>query len=345
MKKWVKSILLKNIRKNFVDYPSIQNYPFDLKSNNFGYFKSFGVENMDKTFYVIWRDNYGSGFFSNFVFVVSHIVIAKKMGLIPVVDFQNFKTLYNEKLAINNSENAWNYYFESISEFNLEEVYQSKNVFFCDGKYPKNSSFNLTEIKEAIELKNELKTNKFVQEFIANGLDIDQQFLGIQFRGQEQNKATGHSFGPTYNQVLNATKFLLDKYKLNKIFLVTEELEIIEFFEKHFPNQVFYSDNYRLKRQNAYINTDVRSNHRYNLGLEILKDAHLLAKCKGILYSDSNVNEYARYIDNNFEFECEIYNGVNSRNPIIAGYSYNLKKRIPKKLGGLLGELILKENK
>ena len=60
---------------------------------------SFGVKNRDKIFYVIKR-NKGGGLFSNFLFVLNHLILAEKLGAIPVVDMENFTNLYSEKNKI-----------------------------------------------------------------------------------------------------------------------------------------------------------------------------------------------------------------------------------------------------
>ena len=47
---------------------------------------------------------------------------------------ENYQTYYNCKKKINNSLNSWNYYFKPVSNYNLSDVYQSKNVIICDNK-------------------------------------------------------------------------------------------------------------------------------------------------------------------------------------------------------------------
>lgn len=340
LKKSIKDYL----NKDFISNINMYDYPFDLKKGDLNKAKTLGNKNSGKKFYVIWRDYYGAGFFSNYAFVIAHILIAKKNNLIPIIDFENFKTIYNEKEAINGSENAWNYYFESLNDYTLEEVYQSQNVLFCDGAFPNGFSYNLTEIEGANLVSNEIKMNKTAINFIQNSLKIDVNFLGVHFRGKEQNLACNHSFGPTYKQLVTNTKMLLTKYNLSKIFIVTEDLKAIQILEKHFPSIVFYTDSFRLKKGNAYKELDARKNHRYLLGMEILRDAHLLSQCEGILYSDSNVNEYARLINNyQYKFQCEIKNGVNTDHLIYSKFKYKVIKHLPKRWGGLLNEVKINE--
>ena len=53
-------------------------------------------------------------------------MICKKFNFTPVVDMENFSTIYNEKCKILGTSNAWEYYFEKINKYNLSEVYKSK---------------------------------------------------------------------------------------------------------------------------------------------------------------------------------------------------------------------------
>ena len=303
-----------------------------------GYFKSFGEKNPDKVFYVIWIDNMGSGFFSNVSNVLCHLKIADLAGMIPVIDFQNFKTLYNESEPIHNTENSWEYYFKAVSPFCLEEVYESENVFFCSGKYPTTFGYCITQInglyeeiyREKIFFQNHVKelVNKYSKEF-------NSRVLGIHFRGQDQKIAAGHSLPPTERQMIKYTDEIIQKYNIDKIFFVSEEQGYLDMFIKKYGKKVIYTDSYRTYGVNAY-NLNPREKHRFLLGLNVLVDACLLSKCNGLLCSDSNVSEFARFINNKkFEFVYNVYNGVNSSNPLIARHLYKIKKLLPPYLGGL----------
>ena len=74
---------------------------------------SLGEKNKDKVFYVIKRSP-GTGFFSNVLFVINHLMIAKKNNYIPIVDMENFPTIYNEINEIFKIKNSWEYYFENF---------------------------------------------------------------------------------------------------------------------------------------------------------------------------------------------------------------------------------------
>ena len=310
--------------------------PIDVKKLPMGYFKSFGWKNPDKIFYVIWIDNMGSGFFSNVSNVLCHLKIADFAGMIPVIDFQNFKTLYNENIS--NNENSWEYYFKSVSPFHLDEVYASKNVFFCSGKYPASFGCSITQINGLYEgiYKKYIFFQDHVEELVNEySKDFNGKILGIHFRGQEQKIAVGHSFPPTEQQMIKYTDQIIEKYNIDKIFFVSEEQGYLDLFIKRYGDKILYTNSFRTYEVNAY-NLSPREKHRYLLGLNVLVDACLLSMCTGLLCGDSNVSEFSRFINNKkFEFVYKVNNGVNSSNPMIARHLYKIKKLLPTYLGGL----------
>ncbi|MDR3162696.1 MAG: hypothetical protein LBT81_02405, partial [Helicobacteraceae bacterium] len=97
--------------------------------------KRCGILYPEDTFYVIRRPEPGAGLFSNFRWVLGHILYALEKNYIPVVDMQNYKTYYNEFEPINGSKNAWEYYFEQPEPYTLEQVYKGKNVVLGEMAY------------------------------------------------------------------------------------------------------------------------------------------------------------------------------------------------------------------
>lgn len=330
-KKTVKRIMFPGLVQDHFD----GRYPFGLRELPGGYLKSFGDANPDKIFYVIWRDNLGSGFFSNFTQVLSHIKLAESFGMIPVVDFLNFKTLYNVEAAINGSQNAWEYYFKQPSGFTLDEVYQSRRVFIADGEYPKKFFFN-----SAREYRNFCDNYIHLQENVIERIEryaheiSSNRTLGVHFRGKEMNYTPRHPFAPLPSQVFSVIDSLMEEFAFNRIFIVTEELSYLELFLQRYGEKVLFTDSFRCKKVNSY-NLSPRPLHRYLLGLEILTDAELLARCHGLVYSKTGPASHALRSSKTLEVAECIENGLNSRNYVIAKYLYNVKKLFPPRLGGL----------
>jgi hypothetical protein len=74
------------------------------------------------------------GFFAGVTTVLQGIMYAEKQNLIPVVDMENYWVAeLSSTKKINNTYNAWCYFFEQISPYDLKEVYKSKNVILSKG--------------------------------------------------------------------------------------------------------------------------------------------------------------------------------------------------------------------
>jgi hypothetical protein len=313
---------------------------FDVKKFPMGYYKTFGDKNPDKTFYVIWLDNKGAGLFSNISFVLCHLKIALDAGMIPVVDFQNFKTHYNEKKPIHGTSNAWEYYFKPVSAYTLDDVYKSKNVFFCSGMYPVSMGYNMSEIEGISEIyKKYVILQPHVEDLIhsyVKKFNFNNKTLGVHFRGQDMKYAPGHPFPPTEKQMLKYTDELLKKYNLEKIFVVTIIQEYNDLFIGKYGDTVVYTESFRIRshKKNVF-NISPREDHFYLLGLEVLIDVFLLSKCSGILCGDSNITEFAKFINPKFQFVYQIDNGFNSQNSLAARHLFSIKKLLPSSFGGL----------
>ena len=55
-------------------------------------------------------------------------------NFVPFVDMKNFPTKYNQRKNTNNIKNVWELYFNQISNYKIDEVYKSKNVYFSKTK-------------------------------------------------------------------------------------------------------------------------------------------------------------------------------------------------------------------
>ena len=283
--------------------------------------QTFGENNPDQTFYIIYRDPPGSGFFSNVFHVLGHIQIAESLGMTPLVDMKHFRTLYNEDSPVAGTENAWQYYFEQLTPYSLDEAYESKRVIFCDGKF----KFQIYEdIASASRLTNSYlrvrseildKVAVFQRERLTPGTT-----LGIHFRGGDQKTAPGHPVCPNPEQMLDKTAWLLSSYPINTIYLVSEEQRYVDLFVRQFGKRVVFTNAFRTYDDNAYhLRPYPRANHMYTLGYEVLFDTlllantdYLLASGTGGVASGSNVSQMAQVLNAGSYKHVElIYNGMN----------------------------------
>jgi len=330
---------LKNINKKINE---------KFKGLDFQY-KSYGNKNPKKIFYIIRRTP-GAGFFSNLCFVLNNLLICSKLKMIPVVDMENYPTIYNCKIKINNSYNVWSYYFKPVSKYKLKEVYQSKNVILCDNKTSKNNSFNkenyISEFKYFNGFQFLTKEHfKILKKYIIikkNILKITEQFaqknfrgkiLGVCFRGSDQKKSGYHPYPPTEEQMINATDYLIKKYKFDKIYLCTEDINYLNLFKRKYKDKVLYYKNPRTNDQKDLFDGD-DNKRRYKIGLGNLIDMLLLSKTHYLLYAMSNIPSAAIFYANRNKFPTSIIDNGMKGNIFISQFSFYLKKILPYYLGG-----------
>ena len=306
--------------------------------------KSFGKKNPKKIFYVIQRSP-GGGMFSNLNYVIHHLLISEKFGFIPIVDMSNYYTFYNEKRPIKGINNAWEYYFEPVSKYSLDEIYKSKNVIISDGKTRGNTFFdsfqnlNLEHKKifnKYIKIKKNLiiEKDKFYKKNFKN-----QKILGVHFRGTDYKNRERHPLPATKRQIMTIIDDLNHKYKYDKIFLVTEEKKYLNSLKNRYDNLIHFSSIFTNKKQIFF--EKFTKNIRYKIGKENIIDMLLLGSVDHITGIDSNLISASKYFSKKNITFFKIENGHNSSNIFIASFKWYLKKLLPKALGGLNYKIVI----
>ena len=297
---------------------------------------SFGNKNPNKIFYIIRRDP-GAGLFSNVTVVLNHIMICKKFNFIPVVDMENFSTIYNEKSKILGTFNAWEYYFEKINKYNLSEVYKSRNVIISNSEIEHFMIKDMTKkkIRESFRyIKIKKKYFQKAENFYQKKVNRKNKVLGIHFRGSTYKVARGHAFPFNVKIMIKTIYSLINKYKYDKILLVTEEKKYLNVIKKEFGDKCIYYNSFRMNKQDLF-RIYPRKLHRYRLGEEILVETILLSKCDGLAYIKSNVISAAILISNVKQKYHEFFLGYNSKNKFISRWLWYFKTILPSYLGGL----------
>jgi len=296
----------------------------------------------DKVFYIIQRHP-GFGFFSNLIFVVNHIKIALDMGFIPMVDMQNFTNIYNEKEKIFNTFNSWEYYYEQISPYTLEEVYKSKNIILTDRIFYAGNDFSndINEKKELVEILNKyikVKKNKLrAIRYLKNKLFQNKKILGIHFRG------TGYKFSQvrypiTINQMINKVNELLETENYEKIFIMTEDENNFKVLEKYYGKKLIFSNtSVRGKTNMEVYDKYPRSRHRYKIGRNVLIETYLLSYCDGFIDIETNPKIMVQALNlNTSQKRYTIDNGACAKWPVppYMDYSWHMKNILSEKFGG-----------
>jgi len=330
--------MLKNIKKFIKRFvlktPSTL---FAIKSidkiDNYSGLGNFDTSSSEEIFYII-RRNPGTGFFSNITFILNHLLIAEKFNFIPIIDMENFKTIYNEIGKIKKTFNAWEYFFEPLTNYNLSDIYKNKKYIITDNKFYDFFCYNMDKNHEISKQLEKIKLKPEISKII-NKFDIPKNTLAVHFRGTSYKRSPGHPFPATIKQMSTLVDKILLENKYDKIFLSTEEKRYLDYFKEKYSNKLIYlNDVYRSNKNDAF-KVYPRLNHRYKLGREILIETLLLSKCDCFIYICSNVSSAAIAFNKNpKQIRIEIENGFNSKNQIISQFLWYIKKNLPKFLGG-----------
>ena len=342
MKNYLKSILSLNLIKKIIyknEYSPIT--PLNDNVEKRKVLDILGGDlNPDKVFYVIRRCP-GTGLFSNLAYVMNHIQIANRMGFIPVVDMKNYPTVYNEKEKIFGTYNSWEYYFEKLSNFTLDEVYKSKNILMTDNRFYRDKEFKnkITSSNLLLEILNKQikikKTKLKTINFLKNKLFEGKKILGVHHRG------TGYKiteYPITINQMINIINEILEKENYDKIFLVTEDLNNFKALKNYFGEKLIYLNNSQRGINNLDVwKTYPRTLHRYKLGRDILYETFLLSYCDGYFDIETNPSEFAHAMNLNANQKRYTFNnGINKPWYFFKymNFSWYIKKNLPEYLGG-----------
>ncbi len=300
-----------------------------------------------KLIYYIIKRTPGAGLFSNFIYVLNHLKIANSCGYEPVVDMENFITIYNERNKVIDTKNAWSYFFDNKKKLNLNKIYKENKFIISSNRFSKTFShkINNNEFRYLFNKYFKIK-NTFIN--YANDFskkNFKKKTLAIHLRGTSYKTSANHPFPTTIKQTINLVEELIKKYSFEKIFLCTEDLNYFNLIRDKFKNKViFLNDSYKSFKDDAF-KIYPRKFHRYKLGRDILLEALLISKCDSFVFTNSNVSEFVKFLDNKKVINYFlIQNGFNSSNEYMAKWLWYYKDIFPPLLGGFKDKTYVKKN-
>ena len=277
----------------------------------------FGELYPEKTFYIIRRSpDIRPGLFSNFHYVLGHILYALENNYIPVVDMQNYKTNFNEDEPVNGTKNAWEYYFEQPTPYTLEQAYKGKNVILSGMHWLFDRVPFFLETEEQITRFNDV-ISKYMK-FNAATLEVidksklqlfagKENILGVQYRGTDYIgfRPKNHSIMVSVDDYIHKTHECFEKWGMNWIYLMTEDTRVVKMFEKEFSNKLILLDRKRIDNYNPQmgITASIRFGRcqydNYYKGLEYIQDTVLLSYCDALIAPKVNGSMAALALNNN----------------------------------------------
>lgn len=302
---------------------------------------SYGNENADKTFFVIFSPgNKDAGLYSTLLFTVPYIEYAVRKKWIPIVDFKNSFIPNIQDEEDKGKDNAWEYYFEKpCGDYSLDEVYRSKNViqmlehntmtyspnWFAPFPVPYLMRKHLAKV-----LKQYVRLNAHMSERLAREREkiFQKGFkylcMGIraEFRaGMMLDRAlyNGHPKVPSCEELIGLAEDRMAKWKCDKIFVTCEDREYLNKFVAHFGDRCVHMQRrlYHFFENDIPISTfadmyqEFAGSTMRERTEEYIIETYLMAECDCLYATKSGASTFAYYFnDGKYEHAEAYYEGV-----------------------------------
>ena len=261
----------------------------------------YGESNVDKNLYIMEDFYYQNGFFALFINVLSRLAFAERYALIPVVLF-NEQCAYFQPEGIDGIKNAFEYYFEQVSPISVFEAHVSKNVFLSHAGHEKvikqHNTYQITPddyVEYARIQKKYIRIRACLKDEFDKALqkNLSPNTLGVHVRQTDFNThLKGHpkSFSP--QEYLSRVKDVMALQGFSTVFLATDDSSVIELFRSELGQRLwYYEDAYReTGNVGVHFSQNDRTNHKYLLGKEVLREVVTLSACDGFIGCRSNVS-------------------------------------------------------
>jgi hypothetical protein len=240
------------------------------------------------------------GFLSNYLTILTSFRTLEKHG----IDL--------EKVCVSPSMfmlygNPNNWFDDSKVSDDALKMFNTQDGWDCD--YPW-ASFRDFDLKKYIKY---LPFNERMQIKIDSiSKDKYKSALGVHYRGTD---GIGHTEFVAIDNYLKATEDEFNSGNYDSIFLTTDQSDVIEKFENHFPNITINYYDHQRTMSNAGLHYSIQAQPnepaRILAGDEVLIDAYTLSLCKTIIGKSSNITNYARILNPHLEV---LYQDLHSKN-------------------------------
>lgn len=280
--------------------PDPASKPF-LKRNRTG-------TNSEETYYVIRLNFPNYGLSSLETFVAAGCAYAEKHGYIPVVDLKNFKTMYQEQNELG-AVNIWERYYDQPAGVSLDDAEQGCRILYgdyCGWRqnflhciYFRNLA-NQKTIRRvfAKSIRLNAPTRAAVDSAYQNLHIENEKLLGVVARGTDYSmlRPEMHSIPPETQRMIDRARSVMREHACTRIFLATEDLDVLSAFRDAFGEQLVYNEALRFHaKANLHIAEypSTRPNDRYLRGLEYLTTLEILSRCDCLVGMGCSAFNYA----------------------------------------------------
>lgn len=271
------------------------------------------------------------------LYTLNGIRFAIENKYIPVVDWKNCKLpLYDVSKV--GKENVWEYFFEQPCNIGIEAAYESESFFVIDDvskikfKYPLNyedmvdfDNKHMQEWRQYFQQYVRLKKNvkKFFDEHITEQELEVKNLIGVLIRGTDYKelRPVNHPYAISSEEVFSRIEPLISQRCNCKIFLATEDKNILNIFKKRYSDRIQFVDTKRYDNLGCNTLNVVSSGEKgYERDIKYLYSLYVLSKASYCIYSACGGSILASLLRENVgEQYTFLYRGRNQPKGIIVG--------------------------
>lgn len=277
---------------------------------------------LNSKYLIIKRDceNSGLGLFAYYVTMLARIEYALRNQMIPVIDMKNYANTFHAKGEVG-KVNTWELFFEQPCNIGLEDALKSgKSRYVWDDipNYHPNDSLDFL-YNDAIVAYYHVIAEKYIrfqpdilqtlkrkEREILGEQDKRGRILGVLARGTDYTglKPYYNPIQPNLKQLTKVIDDFCTRYACEKIFVATEDSEILEQLIKSYGSRLLYTDQKRVSKVTTYLyeNQEFTNRDPFERGIEYLTSIYLLSKCNGIIAGRTSGTVGTCIMADNYEF-------------------------------------------
>lgn len=240
--------------------------------------------------------------FSNLWEATCFLRWAEANTLTPVIDFQSVHPMNRKDSPFSD---AWTDYFEPVSAVSIADALADPEVVIYSS--PRGTQFPVHEYSQVSGYREifgkYIRLNPMMNDYVAlwgSFLDERGVALGVHARGTDMRTAKSHLAPPENHQLFQMVDKALERAKFDSIFVASEDETSLAGFVKRYGSMVVTTDSFRTgqRKKLSRMSSNVLE-WRYVLGMQVIRDTWLLARCHGLVSGSSNVSEHAQVLNGN----------------------------------------------
>lgn len=279
---------------------------------------------------------HGTGIFCNLLAFLRWVYFAELMGYTPVIDMQYVPNLYLEEEQIG-KVNSYDYFYRQPAGMTAEEAYKSRDVFIVNRlDCPYNFSLRqklaykkATAVNDWVYGENRAKHFALYKRlydtyFVPSdeaGAFVDARWnelvkpgertLGLLCRGTDYfaKHPYRHQIQPTAEMIIEKTDALLAEHPVDKIFVATEDEDILAKLCAHYAEKVVYIDCPRLTAKEGQSVAEGFAEQKVDKklnGLYYFASIACLSRCDHLIAGKTMATQFIRTMRDT-DFETEFY--------------------------------------